>query len=395
MTHNSEQTQLIKDSVSRLRDYIEANDYCGYDPYDALKSKLMGNRGKNSSSFTGFLLQQFVKRFPLNLRPLLFIPKGHNPVTMGLCIRAYTDLALAGMIDEEEAKGLIKALIIRLESMIPDGYHGSCWGYDFPWQSRYFSVSAFQPSVVATGIISNGIYEYFKWSGDQNAAGHCKSAAAFVMKDLNRIDETNESLCFSYTPFDHYAVYNANMKAVRILSQAHSLSPSDTIMSTAGKAMRYTMEAQNPDGSWYYARGNKGRWIDSYHTGYVLECASAYEVLTGNDHWHDTIKKGYTFFREHFIAEDGGPKFFHNRDFPIDCTSASQMILTLTRFGNRAEAMRIALYMIREMQSKSGNFYFRKYHSFTRRDAFMRWSDAWMFSGLSNLTRGITGIETS
>lgn len=393
MTHKSEAPQLIKDSVSKLRDYIEANDYCGYDPYDALKSKLLSRKGKYSSSITGFLLQQFIKRFPLNLRPLLFIPKGHNPVTMGLCIRAYTDLALAGIIDEEEAKGLIKALIIRLEAMIPEGYHGSCWGYDFPWQSRYFSVQAFQPSVVATGIIIHGIYEYFKWSGDRQAAEHCKSAAAFVMKDLNRIDETDDSLCFSYTPFDRYAVYNANMKAVRLLAQAHSLQPSELMIDTADKAMRYTMEAQNSDGSWYYASGSKGRWIDSYHTGYVLECGHAFETLSGNREWHETINKGYTFFHEHFIAEDGGPKFFHNRDFPIDCTSASQIILTLAQFGNKEEATQVALFMIREMQSKTGNFYFRKYHSFTRREAFMRWSDAWMFAGLSRLIYVLSKAE--
>lgn len=388
MTGDSDVNNLIKDSVIRLRNYIEANDYCGYDPYDALKSSLMSSGGMNSSSFTGFLLQQFVKRFPLNIRPLLRIPKGHNPVTLGLCIHAYTNLALAGMIDAEEAKGLIKALIIRLEAMMQEGYHGSCWGYDFPWQSRHFSVPAYQPSVVATGIIINGIYEYFKWSGDKHAAEHCKSAAAFVMNDLNRIDETDKKFCFSYTPFDRYPVYNANMKAVRILTQANSLQASSTMVTTAGQAMRFTMEAQNNDGSWFYAPGNNGMWIDSYHSGYILECASAYEALCGNREWHEAIKIGYSFFRKHFISEDGGPKFFHNKDFPVDCTSASQIILTLTEFGNREEALQAALYMIREMQSKSGNFYFRKYYWYTRREAFMRWSDAWMFSALARLIAG-------
>ena len=36
--------------------------------------------------------QQVVKNFPFNLRSVLAVPKGYNPVTLGLCLQAYNIL---------------------------------------------------------------------------------------------------------------------------------------------------------------------------------------------------------------------------------------------------------------------------------------------------------------
>ena len=75
-----------------LQQYIEAENYSGYDPYDALKSPLFKLPFLKSNKWIRFATQQLVKRSPINLRPLLFVPKGVNPVTLGLCIQAYCNL---------------------------------------------------------------------------------------------------------------------------------------------------------------------------------------------------------------------------------------------------------------------------------------------------------------
>ena len=56
--------------LTRLQAYIEAADFKGYDPYDALDSPIL-----RALSFRRKFLRiafiQILKRFPVNLRPLI------------------------------------------------------------------------------------------------------------------------------------------------------------------------------------------------------------------------------------------------------------------------------------------------------------------------------------
>ena len=80
-------------SLKSLIDYIEKNNYKGFDPYDALKSPFINNSIFKDKKFIKFLVQQFVKRFIFNLRPILRINKGYNRY-ISLCMYAYLYLYL-------------------------------------------------------------------------------------------------------------------------------------------------------------------------------------------------------------------------------------------------------------------------------------------------------------
>ena len=84
-----------------------------------------------SNKLVRFGTQQLVKRLPFSIRPLLFVPKGYNPVTLGLSIQAYAYLYKAEPEYREEHLQKINFLIQELKKLIPEGFSGSCWGYDF------------------------------------------------------------------------------------------------------------------------------------------------------------------------------------------------------------------------------------------------------------------------
>ena len=187
---------LIFTAIKKLMHYIEFELYKGYDPYDALNSPLFNLPVLKSNKLLRFYSQQFLKRFPLNLRSLLLIKKGINPVTYGLCIQAYSYLYNINKDNFYLKK--ISILIEELIKLIPNGFHGACWGYNFDWEARNTKIPAYQPTVVATGIITNALFEYFGITGNTSAKELCLSSSKFVLNDLNRTIE-DDTFCFSYS----------------------------------------------------------------------------------------------------------------------------------------------------------------------------------------------------
>ena len=374
----------FEQSLRKLQSYIEENNYRGYDPYDALQSPYFKLPILRSNKLIRFGTQQLVKRLPFNIRPLLLVPEGYNPVTLGLCIQAYAYLYQSDDQNKELYLRKIKNLTDDLEKLQSTGYSGACWGYDFDWEARYAKMPAFMPTVVATGIISNALFTAYEITGEEKLASLVTSSARFVMNDLNRT-ELNGNICFSYSPDDDQQVFNASMKGVRILAQAYSINRDSKLIELAEQAVKFVIDQQGENGKWGYSLANTGGWSDNYHTGYVLDCLHEFQRLSGVESYSGNLEKGYDFYLKHFITDEGAPKFYHNNPYPFDCTAASQPILTTVRFGDVQLASKVAYWMTQNMQKKNGSFAFRKYRRYTEKTSFMRWSDAWMFAAYSYL----------
>jgi hypothetical protein len=370
--------------LNLLQGFIEQNDYKGYDPYDALKSPLFKLPFFKTTKILRFGAQQVVKRFPINLRPLLLVPKGYNPVTLGLSIQGYAYLSQVYPNQKEVYHRKIIFLVNELKTLIPKGFSGACWGYDFDWEARYAKIGAYQPTVVATGIISNALYVAWEITRIKECANLVESAADFVLKDLKRSYRA-DTFCFSYSPFDEQSVFNASMKGVRLLAQTYAITKNEKLKTEASAAAKFVIKKQNGDGSGGYSLASGGDWIDNYHTGYILDCLDDYINLCDDLAFKPTLEKGFQFYKNKFITKEGMPQFYADKVYPIDCTAAGQTLLTLTRFGEIDTAKSVASWMVKNMQNKKGGFYFRKYSTHTEKTTFMRWSNAWMFVGLAYL----------
>ena len=132
------------------------------------------------------------------------------------------------------------------------GFSNSCWGYDFDWEARYAKIKANRPIVVATAIITNALFLAYKVVNIKKAKKLVISAVEFVLNDLNIIFE-NDCICFSYSPYDKQKVFNASIKGARILIQAYSLSGNEDYLKYATKAVKFVINNQALNGSWYYS----------------------------------------------------------------------------------------------------------------------------------------------
>ena len=377
----------IQDAITRLESSMISDDYKGYDPYDALTSPLMRLPLLKSSHKLRFFLQQTVKRVPFNVRPLMGISKGENPVTLALALQSFTEMHKAGPAGDLKPRS--RALMNRLVSARSPGFVQACWGYEFPWEARYATIGAHQPTIVATGIISNALFQYWTLTGEEEARQLILSSCSFAENCLKRTYDENEDFLFSYSPFDMECVLNASMKATRLLSQGYHLSKNNDWKILAQKSASRVVRLQRPDGSWPYSLRSTGGKVDNYHTGYVLDCLDEHIRMTGDDKHADCLKKGYNYYVGHFIEENGQPRLFDDSKWPADCTAGGQSLLTLVRFGDVNKAGKTALWLIENMQSPGGYFYYRKHSTYTDKRHYMRWSDAWMLAGLTALNRAM------
>ena len=85
----STESKAIK-TLARLRQYCENEQFKGWDPYDGLNSRVYRAIPLlNRSAIWRLCVIQGFKRSPINLRPLMLVPKEHNAKGIGLFLKGY------------------------------------------------------------------------------------------------------------------------------------------------------------------------------------------------------------------------------------------------------------------------------------------------------------------
>jgi hypothetical protein len=162
--------------------------------------------------------------------------------------------------------------------------------------------------------------------------------------------------------------------------------------------IKFVIDQQNPDGSWYYGTKPHHRWIDNFHTGFVLESLFDYINFTSGFELKPNLERGLKFYQDNFFLADGTPKYYHDRIYPIDIHSCAQSIITLVKLGSVKEliqelAEKVAMWTLANIQDLQGYFYFQKKRFFTNKIAYMRWSQAWMLKALVILSTTQKGFN--
>jgi hypothetical protein len=371
----------VSESLKKLQGYIERERFSGYDPYDGLNSELLRVFSLKSRVLRMALIQG-MKRSPLNMRSLLGVRKGYNPKGLGLFLWGYSRLW------HRDGSPLYRERITffleLLEKYRSKNCPGNGWGYNFDWQSSAFFLPAYTPTVVNTGFIGHALIDCFRFTGEKKALELLLPTADFILKGLNRLEE-KERLCFSYTPIDRYFVHNANLLGASLLIRLYKYRPESVIRDTALKALRYTMECQRADGSWFYSEKPGAHRIDSFHTGFNLQCLDWFLKEGYGQEYMGAFKKGCSFYAENFFLDDGTPKYYHNRIYPVDIHSPAQAAVFFSQTGLYPKLNnRIVNWMIDNMQGKNGAFYFQKTPLYTNSIPYMRWNQAWAFHALTS-----------
>lgn len=388
----------ILQSFLELQKYCKKEEYKGWDPYDGLNSKVFQAIPiLPKKRLTRLMWIQFIKKAPLNLRQVLNIEKGYNPKGLALFISGYAEISHIEKF-REEALEQIKFLADKVISLRTEGFSGNCWGYNFDWESRAFFQKKYTPTIVATTFVANSLLDAFEVTKNEEYLEAAISAKDFIIRDLNRTCDNNGNFAFSYSPFDQTSVFNASLLGARLLSRIYFYNKEHELIDLAKKAVNYCCNFQNPDGSWYYSTLPFHQWIDNFHTGFNLECIYEYGKFSNDDSFKKNFDKGLNYYLQTFFDKEGRSKYYNNSLYPIDIHAPSQLIVTLSKskqFDEHRELIdRVATWTIAHMQSPKGYFYFQKRKFYTNKIPYMRWSQGWIFYGLSHYLKNTNTSES-
>jgi hypothetical protein len=359
-------------------------DYAGWDPFDFLASPWL-RAATLGTRWGGVALTQLGRRLPFQLRPLLGVPRLRNAKGVALVVesllrlqRRAGDPALG-----EEARGLTGWLLGS------QGAEGG-WGYPFPWANRSFRVPAGTPSSVVTAFVGHSLLDAAEAGLRAGAVEDgLDRAGTFLLQGLGRSGSDDGPFCFSYTPADRRFVHNASVLAAALLARIGRRWGRDEALDAALRAARFTVMSQDERGLWPYGLGSRDRWVDSYHTGYILmSLRTVAEALPGGG-LEASIRRGVRAWERTFLVP---PAVAHRpgRPWPVDAHAVAHAILTLLRFDDlvpdaRVRAETLAAWALDEMSTGEGRFHYLRHRRWTNRLPYMRWVQAWMLRALSEL----------
>src|SRR5690606_7605588 len=302
-----------------LLNSIRAEQFAGYDPFDALNSRLLKATPLYRSEWVRLAWLQLGKRSPINLRPLLCVPKKRNPKGVGLFI--------SGLLEDYRRTGEARYLggareladwLLSQRSSAAEWSH-SCWGYHFDWQARAFYVPAGKPNIITTCYAARALHELGTLTGDQRLIEVALDAARFISRNL--YTEADGRSFYAYIPGEKAFVHNASLWGAAWCAFAGQQLGDNAMVEQALQVARQSVSEQAVDGSWVYGARHHHQFIDGFHSGYNLEALCMLRDALHTDEFDACIAKGYRHYVATFFEADGAARYYNTSVYPIDMHS--------------------------------------------------------------------------
>jgi len=379
------ESPVVRATAEKLLRYCESKHWAGYDPYDALNSRIFKALPFLDLKVVRLGMTQAIKRCPVNVRPLLLVPETKNPKGLAF-LKALLRLQRCGFDGCEELISQLRGHILELRS---PGERYWSWGYSFPWQGRNVLVPRGTPNLICTTFVADALLDLYEAQGQARDLEAAVSAADYLVNELYWTE--GDIAGFAYPlPSARSQVHNANFLAAALLCRVWKHTGEARHLEPALKAARYSAGKQRQDGSWLYGELPTQNWIDNFHTGYNLCGLRAVGELTETVEFQTILKRGFDYYLAHFFAPDGAAKYYHNRINPVDVHSVAQSLITLITFRDvDPAAVPVAISVLRwamaNLWDERGYFYHQKQKWGTVKIPYMRWGQAWMLLALATL----------
>jgi hypothetical protein len=191
-----------------------------------------------------------------------------------------------------------------------DDFKEYCWGYPFNWVTRNGTIKKQTPLITTTPYCYEAFLQVFELTAQDELKSILESIARHAATDIKDFRTSDKASSCSYTPFDKGGVINAAAYRAFLLTSASKVLATEDYWKIAERNLNFVLEAQNPDGSWFYAVDGVRDFIDHYHTCFVMKALAKIHTLTGYSACLEALSKGVKYYLENLFSEDGLPRPF-------------------------------------------------------------------------------------
>jgi hypothetical protein len=375
--------------VRKVLTYSSQHDFAGYNKHDALNSPLM-KMLFGWAKLPRLVAIQSVMRVPLNVRPLLMVPKTRNPKGIGLFASAYLYLYQTEGRPEDLAEAV--RLLDWLLAQPSRGFRGLSWGYPYPWQDIGFYAPRDLPNRVVTCWIGFAFVQAAAMTGDNRYRECLPKIIDFLTGEPKVLYDTQNMKCYSYVPDESvtWAVMDVPALAGASLAEVGHLLDNREYIAESKKLLNWVVDKQTDYGAWYYTHPPTDSHIthDNYHTAIILDCIDRYTQAASDDIFIEAYRKGLEYYRCNLFNDDGSPRWTDRRDYPHDIHGAASGILCFLRAARydpafKVDADRILRWTLDHMYNEDGFFSYQQHVLWTKKFCLMRWCNAWMALALA------------
>lgn len=381
-----------------------ASGPASYDPYDGLSGAPPWSWLRRQPLLAR-LWTQGIKRNPINLRPFVRI----RPLVHA---KSLTDLALAALLrhrlgTDPQALPEARRFLEDLRARVISGYSGACWGMPFHYITRFVRAEAGDPNLFQSICAADAFLTAYEMLGDSTNLELARSTVDFIREDLGVVDEGGRGVWFRYFVGNEVAVYNVAALTGALLLRLACHTGEEKLATLGRRAIEFVLQGQNRDGSWFYARGEQGRWVDGFHTGYILEALLQASFLDRDRSVEAALQRGDRYYRQRMFTPEGLPRYTSRRLYPIEVQNCAQAIQTLARLCWRdpqglsflhavTRSVTAALFrFVREGPEPRGYFILSRGRWLRNRLPAIRWGQAPMLVAFESLFVAEKGLSPS
>ena len=213
--------------------------------------------------------------------------------------------------EEHDYPRAVHFLNVLLSTAAP-GRSGLGWGYPFDWVTIDGTIPAATPLITTLPYVYEAFLSVFEIDREPKWLDVMRSVAAHARLDYPSHRWRGRGATCSYSPLpgDTGGVVNASAYRAFLLTRAWRDLGDDRCLDAALPNLEFVLDAQNPDGSWYYAVDGRRSFVDHYHTCFVLKSLLKIRALTGSDLCDAAIDAGLRYYIEHLFDPHGLPRPF-------------------------------------------------------------------------------------
>ena len=299
---------------------------------------------------------------------------------------------LYGALGEPEFLSKAVGYLDVLKDTRCPGFEEYCWGYPFDWVTRNGTISRQTPLITTTPYAYEAFLLGYELCGREEWHQVLASTARHAFADIKEFKLSDDSATCSYTPFDGGGVINAAAYRAFLLTSASKLLAEGSYLEAGQRNLNFVLDAQNPNGSWYYAVDGVRDFVDHFHTCFVMKALAKIHRLTGHERCLAALTRGVEYYVTHLFDADGLPKPFsraprlttYKREL-YDCAECINLCLLLKdRFPQLEQTLATVVGSIMSGWVKSdGSFRSRQLLVGWDNVPMHRWAQSQMFRSLA------------